>query len=62
MVAGGPEVQAPAKATLSGSADELHAFVQAGQYPADRERRGLSPAAAGGRPARSGCPVSPVRS
>ncbi|MFI9275279.1 ALF repeat-containing protein [Kitasatospora sp. NPDC052896] len=34
---GGPEVQAAAKVALAGPADELHEFVQVGQYMADRK-------------------------
>lgn len=34
---GGPEVQATAKIALTGPANELHDFVQAGQYTADRK-------------------------
>ncbi|MGW3275909.1 polymorphic toxin-type HINT domain-containing protein, partial [Streptomyces kronopolitis] len=34
---GGPEMKAAAKIALAGSADELHEFVQVGQYMADRK-------------------------
>ncbi|MFE5487961.1 polymorphic toxin-type HINT domain-containing protein [Streptomyces sp. NPDC056527] len=34
---GGPEVKAAAMVALSGPADELHYFIQAGQYVADRK-------------------------
>lgn len=34
---GGPEVQAAAKIALTGPADELHEFIQVGQYMADRK-------------------------
>ncbi|MGW2016705.1 polymorphic toxin-type HINT domain-containing protein [Streptomyces sp. NPDC001927] len=34
---GGPEVKAAAKVALAGPADELHNFIQAGQYVADRK-------------------------
>ncbi|MGW3275999.1 polymorphic toxin-type HINT domain-containing protein, partial [Streptomyces kronopolitis] len=34
---GGPEVKAAAKIALAGPADELHEFVQVGQYMADRK-------------------------
>ncbi|MGK5732830.1 polymorphic toxin-type HINT domain-containing protein [Streptomyces sp. URMC 124] len=34
---GGPEVKAAAKVALAGPADELHSFIQAGQYMADRK-------------------------
>ncbi|MYS47776.1 hypothetical protein GTY23_42735, partial [Streptomyces sp. SID5998] len=34
---GGPEVRAAAKIALSGPADQLHEFIQVGQYMADRK-------------------------
>ncbi|MFI1159522.1 ALF repeat-containing protein [Streptomyces sioyaensis] len=34
---GGPEMKAAAKIALAGSADEVHEFVQVGQYMADRK-------------------------
>ncbi|MFI1163382.1 polymorphic toxin-type HINT domain-containing protein [Streptomyces sp. NPDC020801] len=34
---GGPEVQAAAKIALTGPADQLHDFIQVGQYMADRK-------------------------
>ncbi|WP_338686578.1 polymorphic toxin-type HINT domain-containing protein [Streptomyces acidiscabies] len=34
---GGPEMKAAAKIALTGPADELHEFIQAGQYMADRK-------------------------
>ncbi|GAA3022733.1 hypothetical protein GCM10010448_00540 [Streptomyces glomeratus] len=34
---GGPEVQAAAKTALTGPADELHEFIEVGQYMADRK-------------------------
>ncbi|MGW7575676.1 polymorphic toxin-type HINT domain-containing protein [Streptomyces sp. NPDC054765] len=34
---GGPEMKAAAKIALAGSADELHEFIQVGQYMADRK-------------------------
>ncbi|MFD5543929.1 polymorphic toxin-type HINT domain-containing protein [Streptomyces sp. NPDC127079] len=34
---GGPEVKAAAKIALAGSVDEVHTFVEAGQYMADRK-------------------------
>ncbi|MGV9994222.1 ALF repeat-containing protein [Streptomyces sp. NPDC003374] len=34
---GGPETQAAAKIALSGPADQLHAFIEVGQYMADRK-------------------------
>ncbi len=34
---GGPEVKAAAKIALSGPADQLHSFIQVGQYMADRK-------------------------
>ncbi|WP_308369841.1 ALF repeat-containing protein [Streptomyces sp. McG3] len=35
LSSGGPEVKAAARIALSGSADELHTFIQHGQYQAD---------------------------
>ncbi|MEV6674799.1 ALF repeat-containing protein [Streptomyces sp. NPDC051162] len=34
---GGPEVKAAAKVALFGPVDQLHSFIQVGQYVADRK-------------------------